>query len=691
MDEQQKKQTIENIRKLLDLHEVLFNIYKNFVPIIEQNKEDVIDILISFQPITLRDQWEISITNIIECKDSFESILFYVNKLKEEFVESDRYENLSPQYIKLVASELESNNNMEWYTNFYQEFDSVLQRNANKINEVADRQVLFNGFQYIFGHAVQTAQHVLQRIAQLNTFEHIKGISSNIVIIGANGSGKSSFSRSTKRVLGKNVAIISAQKIFAYTETKSMPIGNSVLNSVHKFQADDKLFRTGNPSSQFNSDLMNIILSLIAEYNSLASEFYDAGAQIETPQRTGSKLERVMEIWSQNISHRFLKYDNKTGNIIVGYDGGSYYSFSNLSDGEKAVFYYISHILLAKNNSFIIVDEPENHLHLSIISKLWDLLESERPDCKFIYLTHNLDFASSRIGAKKLWNKKFIPPAQWDVQALPEDEELPEILLMELLGSRREILFCEGEKSSRDYKLYSILFPDFTIVPVGGHNNVISYTRAFNRSKDMHGNKALGIIDGDYHTSEEIECWAQDSIFCIGVQEVENLLCDELLLDAAKEQFLAADDSVTKAKNKFFSLLKKDIDKQALEYATQRTNNSFKKNMLLKLNSLEGLKSGINSLLESLDVEAWESERKNLLRSIVDTRNYEDGIKYFNYKGLVGLIPLGIEKEYSIKVFALLENSLELVQNFKRKHFSMIPNVVEQNSQSQLDTVGATP
>lgn len=108
-----------------------------------------------------------------------------------------------------------------------------------------------------------------------------------------------------------------------------------------------------------------------------------------------------MSIWSKIISHRQLKYDIDTGNIIVVYHEGNNYDFSHLSDGEKAIFYYIAHVLLAKYNSFIIIDEPENHLHLSIITKLWDTLERERSDCQFIYLTHNLDFASSRIDAKK--------------------------------------------------------------------------------------------------------------------------------------------------------------------------------------------------------------------------------------------------------------------------------------------------
>lgn len=145
------------------------------------------------------------------------------------------------------------------------------------------------------------------------------------------------------------------------------------------------------------------------------------------------------------LPHRKIKHSK--GQIFVYTDNSEKYDFMSLSDGEKAVFYYIAHVLSAKPTSFIIVDEPENHLHLSIISKLWNTLESVRTDCRFIYLTHNLDFAASRNNVEKLWMKKFEAPANWDLQRLPENDEIPEMIYMEILGSRKQILFCEGKKT----------------------------------------------------------------------------------------------------------------------------------------------------------------------------------------------------------------------------------------------------
>ena len=158
-----------------------------------------------------------------------------------------------------------------------------------------------------------------------------------------------------------------------------------------------------------------------------------------------------------------------------------------LSDGEKAIFYYIAHVLLAQEKSYIIVDEPENHLHLALVSKLWDTLELIREDCQFIYLTHNLEFANTRTNSKKIWMKSFTAPATWDMQEIESNKDIPQVLYMELLGSRKAILFCEGKKTSYDINLYSRLFPNYLVIPVDGHMQVINFTRAFNASTSKVG------------------------------------------------------------------------------------------------------------------------------------------------------------------------------------------------------------
>ena len=126
-----------------------------------------------------------------------------------------------------------------------------------------------------------------------------------------------------------------------------------------------------------------------------------------------------------------------------------------------------------------------------------------------------MDFAVSRIFNTILWNKSFTVPDSWDIQVIHSNKEIPDELLIEIAGSRKNVLFCEGDKGSIDYKLYSILFSDqYTVLPVKGHLDVVNYCGAYNRANLFHG-KAIGIVDGDFHSDAQIEAWRKKGIYTL--------------------------------------------------------------------------------------------------------------------------------------------------------------------------------
>ena len=133
------------------------------------------------------------------------------------------------------------------------------------------------------------------------------------------------------------------------------------------------------------------------------------------------------------------------------------YNASKMSDGERVIFYLAGSILAVPNNSIIIIDELEMHTHPSLIKSFFDLIEIERTDCSFIYLTHNIDFAFSRQDAQKNWIKE-LDGTQWDYEILQNDSEIPEQIYYEILGSRKPVLFIEGGKSSLDYQIFQQVF-----------------------------------------------------------------------------------------------------------------------------------------------------------------------------------------------------------------------------------------
>lgn len=275
--------------------------------------------------------------------------------------------------------------------------------------------------------------------------------------------------------------------------------------------------------------------------------------------------------------------------------------------------------------------------------------------------------------------KRFIAPDKWEMEKLPTDDDLPEILYMELLGSRKPILFCEGTKASLDYKLYTRLFPNYTVIPVDGHLQVISYTKAFNNSCSIHHNKAIGIIDGDFHKDEQKEAWKKDNIYCLDVQEVENVLCDEDILSCAVNYFDADQDALDDAKEKLFVELQRHIDCQCAEYAVQMINNRFKENMLKNSKDLATLKNSLKDLTDKMleNVDALVNERKACLQKIIEAKDFAEGVKKFNNKGLMAILTTDIEKDYRNRVFKMLDKNPDLLEILRSKYFADIPQSLE--------------
>jgi predicted ATP-dependent endonuclease of OLD family len=135
-----------------------------------------------------------------------------------------------------------------------------------------------------------------------------------------------------------------------------------------------------------------------------------------------------------------------------------------MSDGERAIFYMIGQALVADESTVLIVDEPELHVHRSIMSKLWDELEAIRPDCAFVFITHDLEFAAVRP-AQKFVIREYDPAPRWTIEDVPTATGFDEELTTMILGSRRPILFVEGDHNSLDMAIYRCCYPEWTVIP----------------------------------------------------------------------------------------------------------------------------------------------------------------------------------------------------------------------------------
>ena len=145
---------------------------------------------------------------------------------------------------------------------------------------------------------------------------------------------------------------------------------------------------------------------------------------------------------------------------------------------------------------------------------------------------HDLDFATSRIGATKVWLKEFTDRSQWEWELVPETDDLPEDVLLTVLGSRKPIMFVEGEKGGLDHTLLSCIYRDWTIVPRGGCEHVIGATKAFSSLRGHHNLTCCGIIDRDYRTENDITELKKNNVHTLTTHEIENMLLEKGVLRA---------------------------------------------------------------------------------------------------------------------------------------------------------------
>lgn len=303
-----------------------------------------------------------------------------------------------------------------------------------------------------------------------------------LVVIGANGSGKTSFGKDLQRRYDiQCIRISGMHSLFISSNENELPQEGNELARLQSMIAE-RIFMPR------MSEYEKLILRLQTEEFEAAVNYKEACKQNPELPPPVTHIDRIQKIWEKMFPHNRLV--RKSGFIelaSVSKDSDSY-TAGRMSDGEKLVFYLIGAVLCAPPDSLLIIEEPEVLLHDSIKNQLWDDIEDMRPDCTYVYLTHDIDFSSSRRESKRLWVRSYDADARiWDYELIESQEDFPEELNMEIIGSRKPILFIEGtDTNSIDNRLYPLIFPDYMVKPMGGCQKVIETTKAFAQLKDFH-------------------------------------------------------------------------------------------------------------------------------------------------------------------------------------------------------------
>lgn len=345
-----------------------------------------------------------------------------------------------------------------------------------------------------------------------------------------------------------------------------------------------------------------------------------------------SPIDVIIRLWQDIMPHREISFED--GKVMVKKVGQAEYHGKQMSDGERVTLYLIGQCLCATDNSIVIIDEPEIHLHKSLMSRLWNKIEEVCPNKLLVFITHDLDFAASRKEAKKIWIKSYDGAANWTWEEVPKVDTIPENLVIEIVGNRKNLIFCEGERTSYDAILYQAAFPDYHVVPRGGCEKVIESTKAVRGNPSLHHLQAYGIIDSDYRTVDEINALAIAGIYTINVAEVENLLCIEPILRiVAANQHLEVEATVTATRTFIIGCLADEFDVQVSNRAEREIQ--FRLNTFTKgAHSEQGLRDGMTAIINTIDIAAIYAANRTLYQQAIDENSLEKALRIYNRKNL---------------------------------------------------------
>lgn len=364
---------------------------------------------------------------------------------------------------------------------------------------------------------------------------------------------------------------------------------------------------------------------------------------------------------------------NRSGKDSIG--------IRSLSRGEKAALYYIAATLLAPHQALILVDSPTLFLHPTAVGILWDRIERIRTDCRFVYDTYDANFASGQTRRSAIWIKDYnAAEHSWRYQIIA-DGELPDEVFLQMMGSRRPILFTEGDTShSIDMRLYSVVFPEFTVKPLGSCDKVIESTRTMQSLRTMHRIESYGLVDRDRRSDIEVEYLRAKHILVPEVAEIENIfLSPGVVMTMAEIRDRNPKKVIKAVRQEVMHKFEQMIESQALQHTRHRMKRDVERKIDARFTCITALELHIKSLIKKLKPRETYDQLLAEFKRMVRGGDYEGVLRVFNHKpmftgsSVAKLLGFSNIDEYVAGVISEMKHSdekAEKLRNEIRKLFS---------------------
>lgn len=378
-----------------------------------------------------------------------------------------------------------------------------------------------------------------------------------LFVLGANGTGKSSL---MQRLYAEHAAV--ARRITAHRQSW-FESGRLTLTSQNKRNIEESIRQQDvQPRSRWLDDyapnrsavaIFNLVQKQNAQNREIIARLLEGNG--DGAVQLAKQYNDPLAVLSRILQHSNLPITvslREDEELVATKENLSPYSIAELSDGERNVLIIVAEVLTAPPNTLILIDEPERHLHRSIVSPLFRELLSERPDCTYILSTHDpalaLDTASAKVLLVRNCHYTGQTVAHWDVDfvEMPNRDTIDDDLLHSIVGARRDILFVEGDRTSLDNALYSVILPNVSVIPRGSCKEVEQAVRIIRDAGDLHWLNAFGLIDRDGRGDADIARLQSENIFAIDGNSVESLYYDPWIQERLADKTHGTEGSQTR-------------------------------------------------------------------------------------------------------------------------------------------------
>lgn len=348
----------------------------------------------------------------------------------------------------------------------------------------------------------------------LAPFDHELGRTT--VFLGANGTGKT-------KLLNEIVTKVSAQ-VGQKNVLQLSPVGvvqNQKFSLSGPSDPSEQQLLQQHKSSFSGSVIKKGVLNEAIVFNALNKLDFDRKSEEmklyrlhrENPKENRlfpeakSVFDEVCEFFNE-IAEVRLKFDAENGTFSVSPQKFTApdYQVSELSSGESWIFRILPTFIKFQEDPIVLfVDEPETALNEQLAVDFWTFLEDSRPNWRFVYATHNVNFAA-RDNVDDIFMTR--SPAEEPVKIssvadLAPDEKRKLLGTGPRLSVAPKALFVEGKNSSVDVPFYQAILDDGQVLvsSIGSSNDVKKAVDQSGYWERLHVNTTdiVGCIDRDYN------------------------------------------------------------------------------------------------------------------------------------------------------------------------------------------------